>query len=109
MPNLDVTHFTTVDHTTDPGFFLHFLDEANKLPVVLEWKPVILDALHLKPGMRALDLGCGMGTDAFDLTARVGPAGHVTGVDFSESLIAEAARRAAGRNLPVSFEVGDAQ
>lgn len=109
MPNLDVTHFTTVDHTSDPGFFLHFLDEANKLPVVVEWKPVILDALRLQPGMHALDLGCGMGTDAFDLAARVGPTGHVTGVDFSESLIAEATRRAAARNLPVTFEVGDAQ
>jgi ubiquinone/menaquinone biosynthesis C-methylase UbiE len=109
MPNLDVTHFTTVDHTSDPGFFLHFLDQANKLPAVVKWKPAILDALRLQPGMRALDLGCGMGSDAFDLAARVGPSGHVTGVDFSESLIAEAVRRSANRNLPVSFEVGDAQ
>ncbi len=109
MPNLDVTHFTTVDHTSDPGFFLHFLDEANKLPAVVEWKHAILDALRLQPGMQALDLGCGMGTDAFDLATRVGPTGHVTGVDFSELLIAEAVRRSAIRNLPVTFEIGDAQ
>jgi hypothetical protein len=25
MLNLDVTHFTTVNHTSDPGFFLRFL------------------------------------------------------------------------------------
>ena len=50
-----------------------------------------------------------MGADSFDLAAIVGPNGVVTGVDFSESLIAEAIRRAAARNLPVVFEVGDAQ
>ena len=109
MPNLDVTNFTTVDHTSDPGFFLRFLDEANAIPGVVEWKPAILDALRLETGMKALDIGCGVGTDAFDLAERVGPTGHVTGVDFSESLIAEAVRRAAGRNLSVNFEVGDAQ
>jgi ubiquinone/menaquinone biosynthesis C-methylase UbiE len=109
MPNLDVTHFTTVDHTSDPSFFLRFLDAANALPGVAGWKPDILDALRLERGANVLDIGCGTGTDVFDLVEKVGPAGHVTGVDFSESLIAEAVRRAEGRNLPVSFEVGDAQ
>src|SRR5262249_24021695 len=50
-----------------------------------------------------------MGADVFDLAARVGASGHVTGIYFSASLIEEASRRAAGRNLPVTFEVGDAQ
>jgi ubiquinone/menaquinone biosynthesis C-methylase UbiE len=109
MLNLDVTHFTTVDHTSDPGFFLRFLDEANAIPGIVEWKSVILAALRLEAGMKVLDIGCGVGTDAFDLAERVGPSGHVTGADFSEYLVAEAIRRAAGRNLSVSFEVGDAQ
>jgi len=109
MTNLDVTHFTSVDHTADPGFYLRFLDAANAIPAVAAWKPDILDTLHLEPGMKALDIGCGIGTDAFDLAERVRPGGHVTGVDFSESLIAEATRRVARRNLPVTFEVGDAQ
>jgi SAM-dependent methyltransferase len=109
MPTQDVTNFTTVDHTADPGFFLHFLDQANKLPGVLAWKPVIIDALRLQPGAQVLDLGCGMGADAFHLAAKVGPNGFVTGVDFSETLIATANSRIAGHNLPVAFEVGDAQ
>jgi len=50
-----------------------------------------------------------MGADAFDLAARVGQNGRDTGVDFSETLIAEAIRRAAGRNVSVTFQVGDAQ
>ena len=109
MTKQDVTHFTTVDHTSDPGFFLRFLDAANANPGVVEWKPVILDALRLERGMKVLDLGCGIGTDAFDLAERVGPEGHVTGVDFSESLVAEAICRAAVRNQAITFQVGDAQ
>lgn len=109
MGTQDVTHFTSVDHTADPAFFLHFLDEVNKLPGAMAWKPIIIDALRLVPGAQVLDVGCGVGTDAFDLAARVGQGGHVTGVDFSESLIAEATRRGAGRSLPVDFEVGDAR
>lgn len=50
-----------------------------------------------------------MGADAFDIAAKLGPNGLVTGVDFSETLIAEAIRRAAGRNVSAAFEVGDAQ
>lgn len=109
MPTENVTDFTTVDRTADPNFFLHFLDEVNKLPGITEWKKVINDGLRLQPGMRVMDIGCGMGADSFDLTAIVGPDGRVTGVDFSESLIAEATRRAAALNLPLVFEVGDAQ
>src|SRR5215470_13494395 len=106
MPGQDVTHFTTVDHTSDPAFFLHFLDEANRLPGAIAWKPAVLSGLHLEPGMKVLDVGCGMGADAFDVAALVESSGVVTGVDFSESLISEAIHRAADRNLSVNFEVG---
>jgi ubiquinone/menaquinone biosynthesis C-methylase UbiE len=109
MPGQDVTHFTTVDHSADPDFFLHFLDEANKQPGAIAWKPSILQGLRLQPDMRVLEVGCGMGADAFEMAALIAPGGSVTGVDFSESLIAEAVRRADSRPLPVTFEVGDAQ
>jgi ubiquinone/menaquinone biosynthesis C-methylase UbiE len=105
----DVTHFTAVDQTGDPAFFARFLDEANKLPASVAFKPIIIDGLHLQGAERVLDVGCGMGADVFDLATRVGTTGHVTGVDVSASLIEEARRRAEGRNLPVTFEVGDAQ
>jgi ubiquinone/menaquinone biosynthesis C-methylase UbiE len=109
MPNQEITNFTTVDHTADPDFFLHFLDQANKLPGNIAWKSTLRDGLRLQPGAQVLDIGCGMGADSVELAARVGPNGLVTGVDFSETLIAEAIRRAAGRNISVTFEVGDAQ
>jgi ubiquinone/menaquinone biosynthesis C-methylase UbiE len=109
MPSEDVTHFTTVDQTANPDFFLRFIEEANKQPAAIRWKPTIVEALRLQPGMRVLDVGCGLGNDAFELAAVVGPGGSVTGVDFSETLIAEAIKRAADRECHVTFEVGDAQ
>jgi len=109
MPNLDVTHFTMVDHTSDPDFFLRFLDAANKLPGVLAWKSALIDGLSLSPGAHVLDIGCGLGSDAFDLADRVGPRGFVTGVDVSEVLIAEAIRRLGSHSVNARFEVGDAQ
>ena len=109
MASEDTTHFTSVDQTADPGFFIHFLDEANKLLDAIAWKPTILDGLRLQAGARVLDMGCGAGDDAFDLAGRVTPGGDVIGVDVSATLINEATRRAVGRGLAVTFEVGDAQ
>jgi hypothetical protein len=34
MSGQDITHFTSVDHTSDPAFFRNFLDQANKIPAV---------------------------------------------------------------------------
>ena len=34
-PAEDATFFSSVDRTGEPGFFLRFLDEANKLPDVV--------------------------------------------------------------------------
>ncbi len=104
----DATLFTEVDRTGAPDFFIRFLDQANANPDIQKSKPVILDALHLRPGLRVLDLGCGTGADVIDIAQRVAPSGTVTGVDASEAMIAEARRRCAGSSLSVTFEAGDA-
>jgi ubiquinone/menaquinone biosynthesis C-methylase UbiE len=109
MSSEDITHFAAVDQTLDPAFFVKFLDEANKLVRSAGFKAVIVDHLRIRGAERVLDVGCGTGADAFDLAALVGGSGHVTGVDLSASMIEEARRRAAERNLRVTFEVGDAQ
>jgi ubiquinone/menaquinone biosynthesis C-methylase UbiE len=105
----DVTHFTDVDRTKDPGCFRRFLDEGNKIPTIVTRKPIILEGLRLCGGDRVLDVGCGMGADVFDIAPLVGPNGHVIGVDVSAAMIGEARRRAEGRSLPVAFEVCDSQ
>lgn len=105
----NVTDFTAVDGTQDPSFFVRFLDKANALPSMQASKPVILDALRLRGGKLVLDVGCGTGADVVEIARRVGPDGRVTGIDVSETMVAEAHRRTAGTSLPVEFEVGDAQ
>jgi trans-aconitate methyltransferase len=87
----DVTLFTEVDRTGDPDFFIRFLDQCNSNPDM----PIILDRLHLRPGFHVLDLGCGTGVDAVDIARHVAPSGAVTGIDMSETMIAEARRRTA--------------
>ena len=49
---------------------------------------------YLTPGMKVLDCGCGPGEISDGLADAVGPAGHVTGVDFGESQIQAAKARA---------------
>jgi SAM-dependent methyltransferase len=52
---------------------------------------LLLPATRLEPGATVLDVGCGRGVTARAAAAAVGPTGHVTGVDISAALIAEAA------------------
>lgn len=66
----------------------------------------LVDALHVRQGMRVLDLGCGDGTTALP-AARTGA--NVLGVDIAANLVeaGNARAKAAGlRNL--SFQQGDA-
>lgn len=45
-------------------------------------------AIDLVEGDRVLDLGCGGGTDLFIAARRVGPTGHVYGVDLTPAMVA---------------------
>jgi SAM-dependent methyltransferase len=49
---------------------------------------------YLNQGMKVLDCGCGPGAISVGLAEAVGPAGHVTGIDFGESQIEVAKTRA---------------
>lgn len=94
--------------TMDHGFAVRFLDAGNALPGIRSLKPLMLEQLALRRGMRVLEVGCGAGDDVRAFARRVGPEGFVVGVDASPPMVAEAARRSHGRNLPVEFAVGDA-
>ena len=49
---------------------------------------------NLQPGERVVDLGSGSGTDSFIAALKVGPSGHVTGVDMTDAQLAKAKRLA---------------
>jgi SAM-dependent methyltransferase len=92
----------------DAGFMLRFHDAGNALPGIRALKPLMLEQLALRRGMHVLEIGCGAGDDVRAFARRVGAGGRVLGVDAAPPMIAEAARRIAGRRLPVEFRVGDA-
>src|SRR5262245_42972397 len=66
---------------------------------------VMLDRIGVGAGWRCLDLGCGPGGIAALLSERVGPSGHVVGLDGNAGFLEEARRSAASNT---EFIAGDA-
>ncbi len=64
-------------------------------------------ASEIAPGARVIDIGCGCGDTSLALVRRVGPAGHVLGLDISAPMLARARERAPA-GAPVEFIEGDA-
>src|ERR1700686_4492962 len=68
---------------------------------------VLIDRAKARAGERIVDVGCGSGATAIMLAQKVGPAGHVMGIDISGPMLARA-RQVAPAELPVDFVLGDA-
>lgn len=86
------------------GMIGHAMRWANDRPTRMA-----VDALDPQPGDHVLDVGCGSGHAVALLAQRVGASGHVTGVDGSATMIAQA-RRANATELSesrVSLMVAD--
>jgi len=104
----DVNRFFAVDEVEQPDQFVRFLEEAKALPAIRTVKAEMLARLQPERAATALDVGCGYGADVIELAKRLKPDGRATGIDISETMIAEANRRAAGSGLDVTFRTGDA-
>lgn len=94
--------------SVQPEMLFTFLDELDVHDPLQPAKRRALQMLDVQPGLRVLDVGCGVGQEAQRLARQVGPEGQVAGIDQSETLIAEALRRAQAADLPIDFRVGDA-
>ncbi|MBF6591332.1 MAG: methyltransferase domain-containing protein [Ktedonobacterales bacterium] len=81
-----------------PATAPQWLAALASIEEVAAYKRLTYELLGLAPGMRALDLGCGLGDDARAMAEYVSPDGHVTGVDVEPSMIAGA--RARQHELP---------
>ena len=84
------------------------LDAIAAMGFVPAYKRRTHAALGIRPGHSLLDVGCGTGDDALELARLAGPGGRAVGIDRSETVIAEARRRARRADLPAAFAVGDA-
>jgi SAM-dependent methyltransferase len=70
----------------------------------------VLEAAHLRPGMRVLDLASGVGEPAIPIAEAVGPSGHVTGTDVGPGMIEFAAELARKKDLGnIDFRVVDVE
>jgi SAM-dependent methyltransferase len=65
---------------------------------------------EILPGERVVDVGCGAGIDSLIAAKKVGPQGHVTGVDMTPSMLEKARRAAEETGLAnVEFREGYAE
>ncbi len=55
---------------------------------------LVLERAALPAGARVLDIGCGTGASLVQAARRVGPSGHVTGLDISQTMLDLARSRA---------------
>jgi ubiquinone/menaquinone biosynthesis C-methylase UbiE len=98
----ELERFYNVDTTGEQEMFFAFLDRVEGLPDVVRRRHRSYDLLRLTPGQHAVDVGCGLGTAARELAARVAPSGLAKGIDFSVAMVAEATRRANALGSAVS-------
>jgi ubiquinone/menaquinone biosynthesis C-methylase UbiE len=84
-----------VDRTTDPSFFIRFLDASRTRALEFARKnPQIAFAhLALEPGLSVLDCGCGTG-DMLSIISGLTAPGEARGGDLSHEMVQEARRRA---------------
>jgi ubiquinone/menaquinone biosynthesis C-methylase UbiE len=62
---------------------------------------------ELEAGERVVDLGSGAGFDCFVAAGKVGPSGHVVGVDMTEEMLAKSRKSARAMGLEnVEFREG---
>ena len=68
------------------------------------------ELMHLEPGHRVLDVGCGPGSDTLAISNLVGPAGEVYGADYDAQMVSQANERAqaAGVSAHVTHRQADA-
>jgi ubiquinone/menaquinone biosynthesis C-methylase UbiE len=70
----------------------------------------LVEAAHLEPGMRVLDLACGRGACARAAAEVVGPGGFVVGIDLAEGMVASTAADLRGAGIRnVHVQAGDAE
>jgi arsenite methyltransferase len=72
------------------------LEHAYLTADVTRQRAATTRALDLQRGERALDIGCGPGLLAEDMTATVGPSGRVVAIDSAATMARLASRRSAG-------------
>lgn len=78
-------------------------------PMFKPLETLLVDAVAAHSPGRVLDVGCGTGTTTLAIARRLGPSGHVVGIDVSEPMLTAARARAAREGIAADFVRADAQ
>jgi ubiquinone/menaquinone biosynthesis C-methylase UbiE len=89
-------------------FLIQFLEDVSNMPDVQKSLELQIKELHIQKGDHVLDVGCGIGIQALEMTKHVGAEGKVIGTDLSAVMVDISRSRAAGSLLPPEFIVADA-
>ncbi|MGA9090075.1 MAG: methyltransferase domain-containing protein [Bradyrhizobium sp.] len=68
---------------------------------------ILIDRAQAEPGERIVDVGCGSGAVSIALAQKVGPGGHVMGIDISGPMLSRA-RQIAPAGSRIDFVLADA-
>lgn len=100
-----IKEYEAVATTPDKGFHFH---TGRRLARILEYPEEWLDGIPesviesfagtgnpfsmgaIKPGEAVIDIGCGAGIDSFIAAEKVGPKGHVIGIDMTQAMLDKA-------------------
>ncbi|MET7773061.1 methyltransferase domain-containing protein [Nocardia sp. NPDC005366] len=83
-------------------------DLQAALPGIRRLRTWAHEALALRPGESAVDIGSGTGSEVLEFADAVGPTGTAIGVEPDPNLLASAERRAEQAGSPAKFHSGDA-
>jgi ubiquinone/menaquinone biosynthesis C-methylase UbiE len=94
---LEKTYNSAADHYDHPA--VSFWDRFGRRTV---------ERMSLVPGMKVLDVCCGMGGSAFPAAERIGPTGKVLAIDLAQNLLNKGIKRAKASGLTnIEFRRGD--
>jgi ubiquinone/menaquinone biosynthesis C-methylase UbiE len=80
-----------------------WLISLGRMPAI---RQMTLQAAHVVPGDKVLDVGCGTGSLAIVVKDKAGPDGEVHGIDAAPEMIEVARRKADRKGVDVGFQVG---
>jgi len=102
------TGFGNVDASADGKAYEKCLSLLDSLPYYREYKQRSYELLGLLPGVSVLEVGFGLGDDAFRMAELVTPGGSVTAVDASARMCELASARNGGE-AKIAFCQADAR
>lgn len=99
----EVSGYTNVDASEDPSRYIQRLDAVGSSAFWSSIRRAAREALSLKDGDHALEVGCGTGDEVLAMAEYIGRRGRAVGVDISAVMIQEARCRAERSGSPAEF------